>query len=89
MKNHSEPLYPRSGDPSVADGPRGHVPPHLFLAAARRQHPRQLRRAEEHRGPEGGLGDQGGRGAVHNAGGTNPRQARARLAQVRRSRRRV
>lgn len=67
-----------SGDPSIAHGSRGHVPSDVFLTAARGQHPGQLRRAEEHRGSQGGFGDQGSRGALHYARGSYPRATRAR-----------
>jgi protein TIF31 len=43
-----------AGDPPAVDGPRGQLPQDVLLAAARRQHFGQLRRAEEHRGAERG-----------------------------------
>ena len=37
-----------AGDPPGADGPRGHVSPHMLLPPAGRRHPRQLRRTQNH-----------------------------------------
>ena len=78
-----------SGDPPAADGPRGHLPPHLLLPAAGRHHARQLRRAQDRRGAEGGEPDQGGGGALHHARGQDPRAPRAGPPQVHRAERRV
>lgn len=48
------------GDPSGADGPWGHLPPYLLLAAAGRKRAGQLRWAQVHWGPAGRLPAQSG-----------------------------
>lgn len=49
-----------AGDPSGVDGPRGHLPPHLLLTAARWKRAGQLCGAEVHRRAAGGLAAQSG-----------------------------